>query len=245
MQLSNKTVLVSGASSGIGRQTCIAISEAGGRVVATGRDTDRLSQTMNDLTGTGHLSFAADLTEETQIADLIAQMPNLNGVVHCAGIVKPFPVKFIGKKQIDEVFGINYTAAVLLTAQLLRKRKLAEGSSLVFISSISARHPYTGGGLYVSSKAALEAFSRTVALEMASKGMRSNCLSPALVKTPIFEQTQTASAELIAKHEREYPLGLGMPKDIANAVVFLLSDVSRWITGTNLPMDGGLTLGSK
>lgn len=249
IDLSHQNLLVTGASSGIGRAICIAAAQAGANIYAAARHTDRLAETLSLLPSNGgqiHQAIAADLTQENDLSQLIAALPPLNGVVHAAGIVKPLPVKYIVPKHIDEVFGINYKAAVCLTAQLFKRQKIADGASLVFISSISSQHPYMGGALYVSTKAALEAFCRTVALEYAAKRIRANCLLPGLVQTSILEQTRLSmSPEQFAAIEQHYPLGLGKPQDIANAALFFLSDAARWITGTTLVMDGGLTLSSK
>ena len=243
--LQGKSILVTGASSGIGRAICLAAANAGATVWATGRNASRLNDTWQLLPNAtaNHQIISADLCSATDLAALVAQLPLLHGVVHAAGMVKPLPIKYITSKHIDELMGINYTAPVLLTAQLFKQRKIANAASLVFISSISSQHPYMGGGLYASSKAALEAFCRTVAVEHASQKIRANCLLPALVDTPILEQMQQAlPPDEFKRVVQNYPLGLGNTNDIAQAALFFLSDDSRWITGSNLKMDGGLTL---
>lgn len=247
IHLQEKNILVTGASSGIGRAICIAAAQVGATVYATGRDPIRLAETMSLLQNAqAHQSIAADLCNEADIATLVAQMPTLHGIVHSAGIIKPLPIKYITPKHINDVFSINYTAPVCLSAQLFKRQKINDHAAFVFISSISSQHPYSGGSLYVSTKAALEAFCRSIAVEYAHKKIRANCLLPGLVNTPILDQTkQAVSPEEFAQFEQRYPLGFGEPSDIANAVLFFLSDASRWITGTNLKMDGGLTLSSK
>ncbi len=244
--LQNKTILVTGASSGIGQQTCLQLAAAGAVVVATARNLERLEQCKAAMAGNDHITIAGDLCQPDFIELLAQTVPVLDGVVHCAGIIKPQPIKFLQAAHIAAVFAINYQAPVLLTARLARLKKLADGCSLVFLSSVSSQHPYRGGSLYVSSKAALEAFCRTAALELGSTKIRANCLSPAMVKTPIFDQTaQAYTPEELAAQEKQYLLGFGEPSDVANAILFLLSDASRWITGINVTMDGGLTLGVK
>ena len=158
----------------------------------------------------------------------------------------PVPVKFIKRKHIDELMSINLNAQILLTSSLFRNKKINPKASLVYISSISSKHPYFGGSLYVSSKAAIEAFSRSVALEYASKKIRANVVAPGLVKTRIFEATLNASQkEEVEKYEKQYPLGFGEPEDVSEMICFLLSEKSKWITGQTFFMDGGLTLASK
>lgn len=244
--LTHKTVLVTGASSGIGRQTCRQLAEVGAVVVATARNQERLEQCLAEMQGEGHSIIVGDLCQYNFIDQLARTVPALDGVVHCAGIIKPQPIKFVQPEHIEAVFAINYSAPVLLTARLARLKKLKESCSLVFLSSVSSQHPYRGGSLYVSSKAALEAFCRSAALELGVSKIRANCLSPAMVKTPIFDQTAEAYTEAeLAQQEKQYLLGFGEPSDVANAVAFLLSDASRWITGSNIVMDGGLILNSK
>jgi NAD(P)-dependent dehydrogenase (short-subunit alcohol dehydrogenase family) len=242
-ELKNKAVLVTGASSGIGRQTAISISEAGGTLIITGRDEHRLADTLSQLSGTGHQSVCGDLVSAEFIEKLAETAGPLNGLVHCAGILHPYPIRFITKKEVDDMFNINYTAPVLLTARLLKRKKLSDHASVVFITSISGTHrPYYGGALYAGSKSALESFSRVLAIEHAQKKIRSNCISPAIVKTPIFDEYMGGVADQanVDAYEKKYPLGFGEPSDVANAVVYLLSDAAKWVTGTTLFLDGGL-----
>ena len=242
--LTGKKIVVTGASSGIGRQAAISISEMGGEVIINGRNTEELSKTFSLLKGKNHECYAADLTDETQLNELTAKISDLNGIVHCAGIVRPFPVKFITKKQIDEIYNINYISTVLLTSKLLKEKKINKAASLVFVSSISSRFAHKGGALYSASKAGLEIYSKTIAIEFATQKIRSNCIQAAMVKTPLFDTAEQAvTKEMMDAHGEKYPLGFGEPTDVANAIIFLLSDASKWITGTNLVMDGGLTAG--
>ncbi|PCJ86715.1 MAG: 3-oxoacyl-ACP reductase [Flavobacteriales bacterium] len=243
IDLSNKTILITGASAGIGQGTAKLISELGARIFITGRDIERLKKTFDSLSGTGHQILPADLSEEKGIEILTKELPELDGIVHSAGVIKPFPVKFIGKKHIDEVFDINLFAPVLLTSAVLKSKKLKAGASMIFLSSISSQHPYQGGALYTSSKAAIEAYCRAVAQEYAHKKIRANCISPGLVKTAMFKETMNAmTEEKRATYAEKYPLGYGEVKDVASAIAFFLSDASRWITGANLQMDGGLSI---
>jgi NAD(P)-dependent dehydrogenase (short-subunit alcohol dehydrogenase family) len=249
MRLIGKRILVTGASSGIGRSTCLAIAAEGGEVIALARRQELLAslvQEMNTPVNQSHNYFACDITDTNHLNNLVESIGQLDGIVHAAGIVFPLPLKFIQKKHLDKVWSINTFAPIELTGILLKHNLINSGSSIVFLSSISSQHPYFGGAIYVSSKAALEAYSRTVALELSPKHIRSNVISPALVKTAIFEQTMDASEkEKMAEYEAKYPFGFGLPEDVAHAILFFLSNDSRWITGQNLIMDGGLTLNAK
>lgn len=239
--LKGKTVLVTGASSGLGRQTAITSSEYGARVIITGRNMSRLEETYQSLKGEGHIQIPADLTIQADIDRLVAAVPLLDGLVHSTGISELAPAQFITEAVIAKTFRISFDASVLLTAGILRKKKLTKGnSSIVFISSISTRYPFVGGAMYISAKAALEAYARVLALELASRGTRVNCIAPAFVRTPMLNETaENFSQEAVDKIEQRQLLGLGDPVDVANTIVFYLSDASKWITATNLILGGG------
>jgi len=244
LELKNKRILVTGATSGIGFEVVKLLIQFGAKLVVNGRNKTRLEE-LKSMKNILHV-IEGDLTDLNTINSIVSNVEELDGVVNSAGIIYPFPIKFIAEKHIDEVLDINYKAQVLLNSNLFKKKKINEGCSIVFISSVSSQFPYMGGALYTSSKAALEAFARTMALEYSNKKIRSNIVSPGLVKTNIFEETMKASnKEEIKKYESNYPLGFGEPTDVANAVAFLLSSRSSWITGQNIILDGGLTLGSK
>ena len=238
--LTGKTILVTGASSGIGKQAAILISQAGGTLCISGRNEYRLEETFHSLEGTGHRMKTADLTAEMQLNALVEEAPALNGVVHCSGIVGPQPVKFISQEHIDTMFAINFEAPVNLTGKLLRKKKILDNASVLFLSTIATRNPYFGGALYSASKAALEAYSKTLALEMTGRGIRSNCLMAGLVDTPMIvnPSEDRMQAEAMERYLKRYPLGIGKPEDVAGAVLFFLSDASGWISGTTLILGG-------
>lgn len=242
--LHHKTILVTGASSGIGQQIAITLCEMGANVIITGRHPERLNQTFLNLKSGTNRCIVADLLNQEELTTLVDRLPALDGIVHCAGIVKPFPIKFLSEEKIQETFFTNYNMQVLLMASVTRKKKLNKQASIVFLSSISAAHPHKGGALYSGSKAAIESLSKVTALEFYPQGIRSNCIAPAMVKTPMYEYAeQGASKETLDEHVSKYPLGVGTPQDVANAAVFLLSDASRWITGTTITLDGGFLLG--
>lgn len=240
--LDNHRILITGASSGIGRACAIEATALGAHCILVARNEKELQNTAKLCQSTTEI-FVTDLTKDDEIKVLAAKVNNLHGVVNCAGIISPRPVKFLKRKNLDEVFNINYFAPVMLTAELLQAKKMEVSASFIFISSISSQHPYFGAASYASSKAALEAFSRTLALEVAPKKMRSNVLLPGMVKTQMMEQTKEAFGENnFENYENNYPLGFGEVTDVANAVCFLLSDEARWITGSEIKMDGGLML---
>jgi NAD(P)-dependent dehydrogenase (short-subunit alcohol dehydrogenase family) len=245
IDLNNKTILITGASSGIGRATAVLCDRLGATVILTGRNSKELFLTQNLLQNKSEI-IIADLSSEEEIIRLTNEMPAIDGFAHCAGIVKPYPIKYLKAKHITEVMNINFSSGVLLSSYLLNAKKMNNGASAVFISSVSAWHPYTGGALYSASKSALEAFARSFALEHAPKKMRANIVAPALVRTKILEDTEQAyTKEEFDEIAGQYPLGLGEPTDVANTIAFLLSDASKWITGTTIKMDGGLLLSSK
>lgn len=242
--LENKTILVTGASSGIGRAIALALGAQKAHVIVTGRNIDRLSDTLGQLNEQCS-AIPCDLTSAEARAELVTALPTLDGICHAAGIIDPCPIRFIDQARFDKIFAINATAPILLTTALLGSKKFNQGASLVFISSIATNHGMKGGSMYAASKAALEAFSRGIVLEHANKGIRANCLKPALVRTPMYDQAAHLSfMGGLESSESRYPLGLGTPEDIAGAALFLISDASRWIASTGLIMDGGMTAGT-
>lgn len=242
INLTGKTILITGASSGIGKATAILCDQLGAKTILTSRNREDLLALSVDFNNTP-ICIASDLSKEKDIENLVDQITTIDGLAHCAGIVKPIPIKFIKQKHITEMFDINFSSSVLLSSNLLSQKKINAEASVVFISSVSVNHPYTGGAMYISSKAALEAFCKSFALEVMSKKIRSNVVSPALVKTKIWETISEAfTDEETAAIKNQYPLGIGEPEDVANTIVFLLSNSSKWITGSTINMDGGLLL---
>ncbi len=237
--LTNKNILVTGASSGIGQSIAYGIAAAKGGVVITGRSEERLAKTFANLKGEGHSSLTANLTMDGAINKLVDELPILDGIVHSAGITTHMPAKFLRETDYDKLFLINYKVPLMLTARILKKKKLKDGGSIVFLSSLGAKHPYFGGTLYRSSKAALESYAQTLALELAPKKIRANSLAPTFVKTPMVEGAgQTISEDRLAEFEKSSLLGFGFPEDVSNACVFLLADASRWISGATIPLGG-------
>lgn len=240
--LERKTILVTGASSGIGQATAIECAKMGAKVVITGRNVERLQETFEQLEGEGHLQIVADLDNEDEITKLVEQCPVLNGLVNNAGRGKSKPVSFIGLQDLQDVYQTNLFGVALLTKMLLKKKKIAKEGSIVFTSSISAYMTAPGLSIYASSKAAVSAYMRTCAIELGAKGIRANAILPGMVETKLINRG-TYTEEDKQNDLNLYPLGrYGQPEDIARAMVFLLSDASGWMTGTELVMDGGRCL---
>lgn len=243
IDLTNKKILITGATGGIGKEIVSTCLSLGAKVFAVGRNSEKLDEYRSNKNLT---ILKCDLRAYEDVNELLTKLESLDGIVHCVGKIYPYPIKFIKQKHFNEVFTINTESIITLTSQLFQQKLISKNASLVFISSISVNHPYMGGSLYVASKAAIEAFSKSVALEFAHDHIRSNCISPALVQTEIYEQTKGAyTQDQWNQILSQYPLGIGKPKDVANLSVFLLSDLSCWITGTTIRMDGGLLLNSK
>jgi NAD(P)-dependent dehydrogenase (short-subunit alcohol dehydrogenase family) len=240
--LEGKTVLVTGASSGIGQATAIECAKMGAKVVITGRNIERLQETFDQLEGEGHLQIVADLNSEDEISKLVEQCPVLNGLVNNAGRGKSKPVNFISLQDLQDVYQTNLFGVALLTKMLLKKKKIAKDGSVVFTSSISAYMTAAGLSIYASSKAAVAAYMRTCAIELGPKGIRANAILPGMVETKLIN-SGTYTDEDKQNDLALYPLGrYGRPEDIARAMVFLLSDASAWITGAELVVDGGRCL---
>jgi len=176
--LTGKTILVTGAASGIGRVISIIVSKSGGKVIATDINSEKLDETMTLLEDSGHSSILADLTNAESRANLISQITSINGLVNCAGIVKLVPLKFYNEKNIREITDINYIAPVLLTNDLVKKRILTTNSSIIFIASTMSVVGISANGLYSGTKAAVAAISRVMALELAAKNIRVNSIPP-------------------------------------------------------------------
>jgi NAD(P)-dependent dehydrogenase (short-subunit alcohol dehydrogenase family) len=240
--LEGKTVLVTGASSGIGQTTAIECAKMGAKVVVTGRNVERLQETFDQLEGEGHLQIAADINQEEDIERLVDECPMLDGLVNNAGRGLSKPINFIKLEDLQNVFQTNLFGVALITKMLLKKKKFSKNASIVFTSSISSYMTAPGLSIYASSKAAISAYMRTCAIELGAKGIRCNAILPGMVETKLINDgtytEEDKQADLVY-----YPLGrYGRPEDVARAMVFLLSDASAWMTGTELIVDGGRCL---
>lgn len=243
--LQGKTILVTGASSGIGQSVAIECSKIGATVVITGRNKDRLQETYDMLEGSGHIQIPADLSSYPEIQKLVVDCPKVDGVSHNAGIAKIIPVKRISQENLEEIVGTNAFGPILLTQLLVRNKKINNKGSIVFTSSLSGVYcVHYGESMYAASKGALSGFAKGAALELAAQGIRVNCVNPSIIQTNIFKnEGEIISDEQMQEKIQNYPLKrLGVTTDVSWAHVFFLSDASSWITGINLPIDGGYIL---
>lgn len=242
--LEGKTVLVTGASSGIGKCTAIECSKLGAKVIITARNAQRLQETYEELNGEGHQQIIADLSSSSMIEELVNQFEKIDGVVSNAGIAITEPIAFYKEDELESVFKTNTFSMMLLTKFLVKKKKLNKGASIVYTASIG--NVYSAGvanGIYGASKCAIDGFMRTAAVELAPKGIRCNSVNPGMVHTNIMDSNGRITMEQFEEDMKKYPLGrYGMPEDIAWAIIYLLSDASSWVTGTALKIDGGVTI---
>ena len=236
--LEGRTILVTGASSGIGAATARLCSELGATTVLNGRDTERLEAVRASLAGTGHATVAGDLSMGETREALLDAAPFYDGLASCAGIAALVPLRMANEAHFQKMLAVNFLAPITLTQRLLYKKKLRQGASLVYVTALSANAAPQAAAAYAASKAALEAASRTLALEQAKARIRSNCVAPGYVETPML-QGLGSSADMSDKFDLT-PLGRLAPEDVAASVAYLLSSASRWITRATLTVDGGL-----
>ena len=241
--LEGKTILVTGASSGIGQATAIECSRLGAKVIITGRDQERLQKTYSQLDGDGHIQIAAELTDAEALKGLVDACPELSGVVLCAGKGMTLPLGFATREKFDPIFNINFFAPIELVRMLLKNKKIAKAASLVFVSSIGGNWSFSlGNGIYGASKAALNSTMKFLARELAPKKIRVNSVNPGMVNTKLI-QGGAISEEQHQKDMQKYPLGrYGEPEEIAHGIIYLLSDAASWVTGHSLVIDGGVTI---
>lgn len=240
--LDGKTVLVTGASSGIGRATAIECSKMGAKIIITARNEQRLEETFSRLEGNGHSKIIMDLTITEEVDKLVELIDPLDGLVNSAGIGKLVPIQYMKEKELKEIIETNTMAPVLLTQKLYKSKKFKKNASIVFISSVAGNFCITPGNtMYGMSKSALNTFMEFAALEMGPKGIRCNCINPGRIETPLIENGEL-SEEDIKNDIAKYPLKrYGKPEEIAFGIIYLLSDAAGFMTGTSLVIDGGLT----
>lgn len=238
--LKGKKILVTGASSGIGRETAIVCSKMGAEIVITGRNEERLAKTLSQLVGDSHITIPADITSQEEIDKLVSECPALDGIVHCAGIGDRTLLKMVREKDLERVMKANFNAPVLLQRSLLKKKKVQSGSSIVFIASRAPFAPAAGNGIYAASKGAMIAYAKVLGLELANQRIRVNCVCPAMVWTELVQRDAEINGVDYSEVEQKYPLKrFGKPEDVANLVIYLLSDASEWMTGSCIDITGG------
>lgn len=241
--LKDKIILVTGASSGIGRAIAIECSKMGANVIITARNEQRLQETLLEMEGEQNKSIIADLSIDEDIDKLANEIPKIDGIVHCAGFTIPKPFNFISKDDVDSVMKVNFTTPVFLTQKLLKTKKINRGASIVFISSVSGVYvSYVAGSLYSASKGAVNGIVKGMAIELAAKQIRVNSVNPGMIETNILSEGTISEAQL-NEDKKRYPLKrYGKPEEVAYAVIYLLSEASSWTTGSNILIDGGYTL---
>lgn len=241
--LEGKTILVTGASSGIGQATAIECSRMGAKVIAVARNAERLQETLSQMEGGENSSISCDLLNEEATKNLIASIPALDGIVLCAGIGLTLPLLFATREKIDHVFNTNFFATVEIIRLLFKSKKIKKGGSIVAIASVGGVYSFNvGNGIYGAAKAALSSWMKFLALEVAPKEIRVNSICPAMIKTPLIDP-KSISEEQLEEDRKSYPLKrYGMPIEVAQSAVFFLSDATKWITGTNFLIDGGYSI---
>ena len=240
--LKGKAILVTGASSGIGQGIAVTCSKMGASVIINGRNKAKLEETLSQMLGDNNSILTADLTNMVDISSLVDHLPKLDGIVYSAGMGQRVLCKQITEDDLDSIMAINFKAPVMLQTEILKKKKINKQSSIVFIDSIATDTPSYGNALYSASKGALLSYSRCLAFELAPRLIRVNCISPAMVWTSLILKGGIIEEDL-REDEKRYPLKrYGKPEDIANLAVYLLSDASVWMTGSDVRITGGGTV---
>lgn len=238
--LEGKRILVTGASSGIGRGIAIACSKMGASVIVNGRNEERLNETLLQMSGENNQKAVADLSNTDIVSSMVAALPKLDGIVHCAGIGQRVLCKQLQEKDIDEVTTANFKAPVLLQTEILKQKKINKEASIVFIASIASESPSVGNAIYSATKGAIISYANCLAVELAPRKIRVNCISPAMVWTDLILKGGVTEDEL-RQDEQKYPMKrYGKPEDIANLAIYMLSDASTWMTGSNVKITGGV-----
>ncbi len=242
IDLTNKTYIITGAGSGIGRETAKVLSEQGAKVVMIDLSQEGLEETLSLLNGTGHLYKACDLTDFEALPALVNEVAEqcglIDGLVHCAGISSRKPLNMLKAKGFSKVMDVNFYSFVELVRLTTKRKYFNDGGSIVVMSSISSIKGYKAKSEYCVSKAAVDAFVRCMALELADRKIRVNSVMPAEVLTPFAMKAREINAEVGAP-DFIAPLGPSDPYEVANTIAFLLSEATKTITGTSILIDGG------
>lgn len=241
--LEGKTILITGAASGIGRATAKECANMGASLVLIDLNVEGLDSVKNEVGDKSILSFAIDLTDYELLCNAVSQLPKLDGVFSNAGIVKSLMAKFSGKEDMEKIFEVNTFSHINLIQQLITQKKMNKGASIVFTSSMSGVFAgLVGGSLYGATKAAIAGYTKALAIELAPRGIRVNTIHPGMIETPLTKGT-ALSQDVLDEDAKNYPLGrYGKPEEVAYAVVYLLSDATVWMTGSQLLLDGGYSV---
>ena len=241
--LEGKTILVTGASSGIGKATAIECSKMGASVIALGRNRGRLQETFAQLESANNMQFAMDLTNESEVAELLEELPKIDGLVNAAGIASTTLFQFATPDKIRGIFDVNFFAPVEFSRLLLKKKLIKKGGSIVFFSSVDGPiNVHIGNSTYSATKSALASVARGMAVELAAKGIRVNYLMPGQTETPLIHG-ESITQEQLEEDKKNYPMGrYGRPEEIAYGAIYFLSDASTFTTGAGLVIDGGFTI---
>lgn len=236
--LEGKQILVTGASSGIGKGVSITCAQMGATVILSGRNENRLNDVLASLPKGEHRILPLDLLDRESVSFVVENLPKLDGFVQCAGVANRIPCKSIRQSDIDYVLNTNLEAPMLLQAELLSKKKINKAASIVYIASRAAASPSMGNAIYSASKGAIISYAKCLALELASRQIRVNCICPGMVWTGLI--TNVLNEDDLKIAEQKYPLKrFGSVNDVAYLTVYLLSDASSWMTGTAIDISGG------
>ena len=239
--LLGKNILITGASSGIGRAIAIECSKMGAICLITGRNEERLKETLGKMEGDGHQWVVADMRNDRNV--IVDRVQKIDGVVHCAGVADTMLFQYVDDQKLRDVMEINFFIPAQLSRDLLSQKKLNKAASIIFISSISGvKCSWIGNSVYSASKGAINGLKKGMALDLASKGIRVNSVTPGMIDTDFLKEG-LISEEQLEIDRKKYPLKrYGRPEEVAYCVIFLLSDTTAWITGSNLLIDGGYTV---
>ncbi len=241
--LEGKTILVTGASSGIGKATAILCADMGAKVIAIGRNEHRLEETMGSMSGEGHVKFVFDLNDGCAVDKALSEISLIDGLANCAGVANMNPFQFVSRQEMDGVFLTNFFSPVMMVNKLLKAKKLQKGSSIVFVSSVDGpKVVHAGNSVYSASKSALVGMARNMAIDLIGKRIRVNCVLPGTTDTEMI-RTANVMEEMLQETAKSLPMKrFAKPDEIAAAITFLLSDASSYMTGTEIVVDGGSSI---